>query len=105
MALPLASGGSATLSVTDDYQWRGGDRGSMAPKFSGAMVNIAHLRKENRRGRPFTAAWLPRHAGEFILNSFVAALRLLRSTFQGADSETGFPLRCRDPTGPPRPNR
>jgi hypothetical protein len=29
--------------------------------------------------------------GGFILNSFVAAVQLLRSASQGAESETGFP--------------
>jgi hypothetical protein len=44
-------------------------------------------------------------AGGFIPNSFVAALRLSRSTCQGSDSETGFQPRYREPTSHPRPNR
>jgi hypothetical protein len=42
--------------------------------------------------RLFPPSAIRRLSGEFILNSFVAAVQLLRSASQGADSETGFPL-------------
>ena len=42
----LGSGGSATLSVTDDGRWRGGDGTRMRLRVPEPLVNIAHIPKE-----------------------------------------------------------